>query len=89
MFAVAAAFMLAGVMSASTVHAKCPKACNQEFATTKKACKQSCKGTTGTAKRACKLACKTAFKASKAKCKGATSTPTPPGCSPSGAFLDD
>ena len=65
--------------------AKCPKDCKAQFRAELKSCKSTCsKGKTG---KPCRLACKQAKRASAMKCKAATS-PTPPACSPSGAFLD-
>ena len=79
MFAVAAAFMLAGVMSASTVHAKaCPALCKTQI----KACKALC---TTKPKAKCKRACKTHFvKECNLLPKPRTACPS----SPSGAFID-
>jgi hypothetical protein len=81
MFAVAAAFMLAGVMSASTVHAKaCPALCTTQI----HACKLLC---TTKPKAKCKKACKKHFVG---ECKLTSSTPKDRTCpsSPSGAFID-
>ena len=65
--------------------AKCPHACKKQFRVALHSCKSTCsKGKTG---KPCRQACTQAKKASAMKCKAATS-PTPPACSPSGAFLD-
>ena len=65
--------------------AKCPKTCKKQISAELKSCKSACaKGKTG---KSCRKACNQAKTASLKKCKAATS-PTPPSCSPSGAFLD-
>ena len=74
----------AGLMSSPAL-GKCPKACKTQLSAELKSCKSACtKGKTG---KPCRKACKQAKRASARKCKAATS-PTPPACSPSGAFLD-
>ncbi len=79
------ALVLGGGMVGSPALAKCPKACKQQITGTFKSCKSAC--AKGKAGKDCRTTCKTAFKAAKTKCKSGTN-PTPPGCSPSGAFLD-
>ena len=78
-----AAVMVAGMLSASTVHAKaCPALCKERI----KACKLLC---TEKPKAACKRACK---RDAVADCKATSTVPKertcPPAGSPSGAFLD-
>jgi len=75
----------AGLMGAPAL-AKCPKACKAQITTAFKSCKQGC--AKGKAGKDCRKACRTTKVASKMKCKAGTN-PTPPTCSPSGAFLDD
>ena len=78
---VVAALLLAGVMSASMVHAKaCPALCKEQI----KACKALC---TEKPKAKCKRACKQYFVG---ECKATSSTPKERTCpsSPSGAFID-
>ena len=81
----------------ATAKSKCPSSCIQALKTTKSACLASCKGLKGADKKTCKKAvahgwttgvsgCAKAFGDSKKKCK--TAAPTPPKCSPSGAFID-
>ncbi len=75
------AVVMAGFLSASTVHAKaCPALCKEQI----KACKALC---TEKPKAACKRACKTHFvgecKATAPKAKDRTCP-----SSPSGAFID-
>ena len=81
------ALMLGGILIAvpSPVAAKCPKACKTQIASEAKACRTTC--AKGKAGRACKKTCRQEKKASLTTCKHASS-PTPPGCSPSGAFID-
>jgi hypothetical protein len=82
------ALALTSGLLVAAASAKCPKACKQEFVQTHKSCVQSCKLLSDkAAKKACKKSCATDLKTSKSTCKHATS-PTPPGCSPSGAFLE-
>lgn len=81
LFAVVAALVVAGVMSASMVHAKaCPALCKVQI----KACKALC---TEKPKAACKRACKMHFVD---ECKATSTTPKERTCpaSPSGAFID-
>jgi len=81
LFAVMAALVVAGVMSASMVHAKaCPALCKVQI----KACKDLC---TEKPKAACKRACKKHFVD---ECKLTSSVPKERTCpaSPSGAFID-
>jgi hypothetical protein len=73
--------MVAGMLSASTVHAKaCPALCRAQI----KACKQGC---TEKPKAACKRECKHHFVD---ECKATSTVPKERTCpaSPSGAFLD-
>jgi hypothetical protein len=66
-----------GMPSGGTPAPKCPKSCNQLFATKLRACKRACpKGKAG---KACKQACKGAKISSTASCKAATN-PTPADC---------
>ncbi len=74
----------AGLMGAPAL-AKCPKPCKQQITSAFKSCKSTCP--TGKAGKACRKSCVAAKVASKKTCKAATN-PTPPNCSPSGAFLD-
>ena len=81
MFVAAAAVVLAGVMSASLVHAKaCPALCKVQI----KACKALC---TEKPKGDCKRACKQHFVG---ECRASSTTPKERTCpsSPSGAFID-
>ena len=71
----------AGLLPSSAL-AKCPKDCKTQIATEFKTCKSAC----GKHDRTCKHACRTTEKAARTTCKTATN-PTPPNCSPSGAFL--
>jgi len=83
--AVGVALLGAGLMSVPAL-AKCPKACKTQFKSEFKSCKTACpKRKAG---KDCRKACRDTKKASVTACKAATS-PTPPACSPSGAFLDD
>jgi hypothetical protein len=77
-----AVLLLGAGLVPSSVQAKCPRDCRKQFHTEFKACKSSCGKHDGT----CKQACRAAAKASRTTCKQATN-PTPPSCSPSGAFL--
>jgi hypothetical protein len=80
-----AVLVLGAGMTPLLALAKCPKDCKKQFTTELKGCKSACaKGKTG---RTCREGCRTTAKAEKTTCKQATS-PTLPGCSPSGAFLD-
>ena len=81
---VAAAVLAAGLM-ASPALGKCSKDCRTQIRDTFKTCKAAC--AKGKAGATCRKDCKTAKKAISQKCKAATN-PTPPGCSPSGAFLE-
>ena len=83
--AVGVALLGAGLMSVPAL-AKCKKDCKTQFRTDFRSCKAAC--ATGAAGKDCRKACRVAKRASLTKCKAATS-PTPPTCSPSGAFLDD
>lgn len=78
-----AVLLVGGGMAPSSALAKCPKACKQQLRSDFKACKTACAKHDG----ACKHACRATAKASRTACKQATN-PTPPSCSPSGAFLD-
>ena len=62
--------------------AKCPKECKVQIRTQDKTCKSACTKHD----KACKQACRAAKMAAKTACKDAAN-PTPPTCSPSGAFL--
>jgi len=77
-----AVLVLGAGMGPSPALAKCPRECKVQIRMQYKACKAACaKGD-----KACKQACRAAKKAAKAACKVAPN-PTPPTCSPSGAFL--
>ena len=77
-----AVLVLGAGLAPSPALAKCPKECKVQIRTQDKTCKSSCaKGD-----KTCKQACKAATKAAKQGCKTAVN-PTPPTCSPSGAFL--
>jgi hypothetical protein len=78
-----AVLLLAAGMAPSSALAKCSKDCKKVLRTDFKTCKTSCAKHDG----ACKQACRAAAKAARTACKAATN-PTPPSCSPSGAFLD-
>jgi hypothetical protein len=78
-----AVLLLAAGMAPSSALAKCSKDCKKVLRTDFKTCKTSCAKHDG----ACKQACRAAAKASRTACKQATN-PTPPTCSPSGAFLN-
>ena len=67
--------------------AKCPKDCKQTINTNFKTCKSACASLTGADKRTCKKTCKTARHDARTTCSAATS-PTPPNCSASPAFVD-
>ena len=77
-----AALVLAAGLAPSSALAKCSKDCKQLIHSDFKACKTSCAKHDGT----CKHACRMTTKAARTACKQATN-PTPPSCSPSGAFL--
>ncbi len=80
-FVLMGALVLAGAISASTVHAKaCPALCKEQI----KACKATC---TTKPKAACKRACKKHFVD---ECKASATSPKDRICpaSPSGAFID-
>jgi hypothetical protein len=81
----AAAVVLGVGLTVSPALAKCGKDCKSTLVTEFHTCKAAC--ATGKAGKDCRKACKTDFHADKKACKQATN-PTPPGCSPSGAFLD-
>jgi hypothetical protein len=68
--------------SPALAKAKCPTNCKVQIRTQDKTCKASC----AKHDKTCKQGCKAADQAAKAACKAATN-PTPPTCSPSGAFL--
>ena len=77
-----AVLVLGAGLAPSLALAKCPRECKVQIRTQDKTCKSSCaKGD-----KTCKQACKAATKAAKQACKTAVN-PTPPTCSPSGAFL--
>ena len=77
-----AVLVLGAGLAPSPALAKCPKACKVQIRTSNKACKTAC----AKHDKTCKQACKAANKAAKDACKMAAN-PTPPTCSPSGAFL--
>jgi len=66
-----AVLVLGAGLAPSPALAKCPKECKVQIRTQDKTCKQTCK----TTKKTESMACKTG------------ANPTPPTCSPSGAFL--
>ena len=72
-------------LTGSPALAKCQKDCKSALLTEFHACKTAC--TKGKPGKDCRKTCKADFKDDKRACKLATN-PTPPGCSPSGAFLD-
>ena len=76
-----AVLVLGAGLAPSPALAKCPKECKVQIRTQDKTCKSSCAND-----KTCKQACKAAAKAAKQACKTAVN-PTPPTCSPSGAFL--
>jgi hypothetical protein len=84
-------FALALVLGASLIAfpapagAKCAKDCKTQIAHEARTCKTSC--AKGKAGKACRTACIEAKRNDTTRCKHA-SNPTPPGCSPSGAFVD-
>jgi hypothetical protein len=69
----------------SPAFAKCKGDCRKALAHEMIACKAACGH--GKKANACRKACSTDHVADLQACKAATN-PTPPGCSPSGAFLD-
>jgi hypothetical protein len=77
-----AVLVLGAGLQPSPALAKCPKDCKQQIATEFKTCKSAC----GKHDRTCKHTCRAAKDAARTTCKTATN-PTPPNCSPSGAFL--
>ena len=78
------AVLLVGAgLAPSSALAKCSKDCKTQLRTEFKTCKTACAKHDG----ACKQGCRTTAKAARKACKAATN-PTPPSCSPSGAFLD-
>ena len=77
-----AVLVLGAGLAPSPALAKCSKQCKAQIRQTDKACKQAC----AKHDKTCKQACKAATKAAKQGCKTAVN-PTPPTCSPSGAFL--
>lgn len=77
-----AVLLLGAGLTPSSALAKCSRDCKKQLRTEFKACKTSCAKHDGT----CKQACRAAAKASRTTCKQATN-PTPPSCSPSGAFV--
>jgi hypothetical protein len=77
-----AVLMVGAGLAPSSALAKCSKDCKQLLRSNFKTCKTSCAKHDG----ACKSACRAAAKASRTTCKQATN-PTPPSCSPSGAFV--
>jgi hypothetical protein len=73
-----------GLMVSPAV-AKCTKECKRTIRSDFKTCKSACpKGKAG---RTCHKSCLSDKKTASAACKAATN-PTPPGCSPSGAFVE-
>ena len=68
--------------SPALAKSKCSKECKVQIRTDDKTCKSSC----AKHDKTCKQACRAANKAAKQACKAAAN-PTPPTCSPSGAFL--
>ncbi len=86
LFAALGVMLLGAGLMGAPVLAKCHKDCKHAIIMTFHSCKQGCaKGKTGVD---CRKACKTTKNASLKTCKAA-SNPTPPTCSPSGAFLDE
>jgi hypothetical protein len=80
-----AAIVLGAGLMVSPALAKCSHDCKTQLHAEYKACKAACpKGKAG---KTCRADCRTDKKEDAAKCKAATN-PTPPGCSPSGAFVD-
>ena len=81
----AGAVAVAIAFHGAPVLAKCPKDCKTQIASEAGTCKAGCpKHKTG---KDCRKACKDAKRTDTKACKHA-SNPTPPGCSPSGSFLD-
>jgi hypothetical protein len=77
-------FVGSGLMVSPAV-AKCTKECKRTIRSDFKTCKSACpKGKAG---RTCHKSCLSDKKTASAACKAATN-PTPPGCSPSGAFVE-
>ena len=77
-----AVLVLGAGLAPSSALAKCPKECKVQIRTQDKTCKSACTKHDKT----CKQACRAAKKAAKTACMTAAN-PTPPTCSPSGAFL--
>jgi hypothetical protein len=77
-----AMLVLGAGLAPSSALAKCPTDCKRQLRTEFKTCKSACGKHDGT----CKQACRTTAKAARMTCKQAAN-PTPPSCSPSGAFL--
>ena len=77
-----AVLVLGAGLAPSLALAKCPKDCKVQIRTEFKTCKSAC--TQGD--KICKQACKTTRKAESMACTTGAN-PTPPTCSPSGAFL--
>jgi hypothetical protein len=72
-------------LMASPAMAKCTRDCKRTIRSDFRTCKSACpKGKAG---RTCHKTCLTDKKTATAACKAATN-PTPPTCSPSGAFVD-
>jgi hypothetical protein len=77
-----AVLVLGAGLAPSPALAKCPRDCKVQIRTAFKACKMAC----AKHDRTCTQDCRTTKKAAKMACKAAAN-PTPPTCSPSGAFL--
>ncbi|HLK12526.1 MAG TPA: hypothetical protein VKW76_14210 [Candidatus Binatia bacterium] len=82
----AVAVLVCGIgLLGSSALAKCPGVCRKTLAHELVACKRACGR--GKAANACRKACTADHLSGLRACKAAVN-PTPPGCSPSGAFLD-
>jgi hypothetical protein len=82
----AAAVVVLGLsLLASPALAKCTGDCRKALAHEMVACKAACGR--GPAANACRKACSADHRSGLHACKAAVN-PTPPGCSPSGAFLE-
>jgi len=76
---------LAAGLGGTPAFAKCTKDCKHSIAANYKTCKSAC--AKGAAGKACKKTCKDSKKTAITACKAAAN-PSPPSCSPSGAFLN-
>jgi hypothetical protein len=86
LFAALGVVLLGAGLMGVPVLAKCPRKCKSQFAHALTMCKKGCpKHKAG---KTCRMACAAAKTDSVKKCRAATN-PSPPGCSPSSAFLDD